>query len=249
MAEVKTEVKKDAHDDGHGASAGGGADLKTIGKTVLWVVAIVFVITFAILIVIVNPDTAQTFIYFLNALQIFFGMVIIFCFYKLQDLRKRYLATCHEIDHLFEKKNGQGHGHGHGAHDAHGHDADGHGEHDDHHHDDKPKVATNIYEERFYRAEAHIKSPHKEEWKTGLVEMDKLLKDLLIKKGYNGDTVLELLEDAKSKGLIHPDDALLATETKNYLLRNIVKLPDEKDAKNYKNVGILYKKVLDHLLP
>ena len=246
MAEVKPEVKKDAHDDGHGASAG-GADLKTIGKTALWAVAIVFVITFAILIVIVNPDTAQTFIYFLNALQVLFLFVIGFCFYKLQDLRKRYLATCHEIDHLYADKNGQGHAtHGHG--DAHGHDEHGHGEHDDHHHDDKPKVATNIYEERFYRAEAHIKSPHKEEWKTGLVEMDKLLKDLLIKKGYNGDTVLELLENAKSKGLIHSDDGLLATETKNYLLRNIVKLPDEKDAKNYKNVGILYKKVLDHLL-
>lgn len=223
----------------------GGIDIKGISKVAIWIVLIFFVVVFAIIIVVINPTTAQNFIYFLQGLQVFFGLVIVFCIYKLQDLRKRYLASCHEIDHLFANKNGQGHGHGH-DHANHGHDDHGHGH--GHIHEEKEKAPTNIYEERFQRAVKSANSHQREEWRIGLIELDKLLKDLLFKNGYEGETIEELLLSAKEKGFKHVEDAEMANKAKKHLVKNMAKLPDEAERKTYHNVATLYKLAIKELL-
>lgn len=228
-----SEVKKV---DTHGNASGG--NIKELSKFILWSITILFVIVFAVLIVIINPDTANMFIRFLQALQFLFFIVIIFCFYKLQDFRKRFLASCHEIDHIFADKNGQGHGHDHKHEDHHGHDD----------HEEKEKAPTNILEEKMQRAIGHINSQYKEEWKIGLVELDSILKALLIQKKYTGSTVVEMLSDAKEKGYKYSQDAIMAHKTKTHLLKNITKLPDENDRKVYSNILILYKKVIQELM-
>jgi hypothetical protein len=217
---------------------GGGIDIKGISKVAIWITLIFFVFAFAIIIVVINPTTAQNFIYFLQGLQVFFVLVILFCFYKLQDFRKRFLAHCHEVDHLFADKNGQGHGHGHG-HDDHG---DGHG------HEEKEQAPTNIYEERFQRAMKSANSNQREEWRIGLIELDKLLKDLLFKKGYVGETIDELLTSAKEKGFKYYEDIEIANRTKRHLIKNMAKLPDESERTTYHNVSTLYKLAIKDLL-
>lgn len=240
MSDPKVEVKKDA---GDGSSGGFGMnEVKAVSKFFVWSVLIFFVVIAVVLIVFLNPSTAEFFIRFLQALQVIFVIIIVFCFFKLQQFRKKFLASCHDIDHIFADKNGQGHGSGgHGA---------GHDEHSDEHaHDDhKPKVPTNLMEEKLYKAIGHINSQFKEEWKIGLVELDIILKTLLIKKNYTGSTVLEMLEDAKIKGFKYSDDAKIAHKTKTYLLRDITKLPEDKDVNNYKNVLTLYRKIINELM-
>lgn len=249
----------DAHAAPAAAPAGagaGGTDLKWLGKIVLWFVIVFFVLAFAVIIVVVNPTTAQNFIYFLQGLQVFFGLVILFCFYKLQDFRKRFLDICHQIDHLFAEKNGEGdHGHaehGHGGSaghdDAHG---DKHGEHDhksDHTEKFLNKIPENILEEKFQRAIKNVNSTFREEWRLGLVELDKTLKDLLIKKGYDGGTIDELLQDAKDKKFLQYENAELATRLKRHLTKDMVKLPDIKDHETYKKVATLYRHAIHELM-
>jgi hypothetical protein len=250
MAEVKkATTPATGHGDAHGAPAGnGGVTVKSVSKFVIWFTLIFFVAAFAIIIVVVNPTTAQNFIYFLQGLQVFFALVVIFCFYKLQDFRNRFLATCHEIDHLFEEKNGQGHGHGHDDH-GHGSHGDGHGHNNHGHgHEEKEKAPTNIYEERFQRAVKSANSHQREEWRLGLIELDKLLKDLLFKEGYVGETIEELLASAKEKGFKHFKDAELANKMKKYLVKNMAKLPVEGDRTTYQNVATLYKLAIKDLL-
>lgn len=230
MADLKTTAP--------GASSS-GIDVRGIGRFVFWFIVMFFVAVFAIIIVVINPITAQNFIYFLQALQIFFVLVIIFCFYKLQDFRRKFLAGCHEIDHLFEEKNGQ----------SHGHDNDGHNDHDaGHGHEEKEKAPTNIHEERFQRALKSANSHQREEWRIGLIELDKLLKDLLFKNGYEGDTIEELLNNAKEKGFKYFEDALLANRTKRYLIKDMARLPQKSEGQTYKSVATLYKLAIKELL-
>jgi predicted transcriptional regulator len=245
------------HGDAHAAPAagGGGITAKSVSKFVLWFSAVFIVGIMAIFLVVLNPVTAQNFVYFLQGLQVLFGVVIVFCFYKLQDFRKRFLATCHEIDHLFADKNGQGHGHGSHSHGGHAHDDHGneHGHGDHHHKKDESnkfldKTPENIYEEKFQRAMKNVSSEYKEEWRLGLVELEKLLRELLVKKNYSGETLIELLTDAKEKGFSQVENAEVAIRTRRFLSRDLVRLPDAKDHNTYKNVATLYKFAINALI-
>jgi hypothetical protein len=250
MAEEKKPAVPAAH-AAHGDAKvenSSGLTVKSISKFVIWFTLIFFVVSFSVIIVIVNPTTAQNFIYFLQGLQVLFGVVVVFCFYKLQVFRKRFLATCHEIDHLFADKNGQGHGHGHGHHDDKGHHTQHGHDHVDKHDKFLHKKPENIFEERFQRAMKSVDSNHKEEWRLALIELDKLLKDLLLRKNYSGETIEELLNDAKSKKFSEAENAIIANKTKKMLLRNIVKMPEEKDRRLYVGAATLYKLAINDLM-
>lgn len=127
-----------------------------------------------------NPSVADYFVYFLNLIQAICLLLIIFMFYKLEEYRNQFAATGASIVKNYEDKL-------------------------EHHHDHVDDKA--YLKERYDLAMQQLNSHADSEWKTGLVELDNFIRMALLDKGYVGNITLELVKDAKEKGLEHIEEA------------------------------------------
>jgi hypothetical protein len=62
-----------------------------------------------------------------------------------------------------------------------------------------------------------IESPNESDWRVGIIEADSMLEEVLKEKGYSGDTLGELLESAKSGGLMTIQNAWDAHLVRNQI--------------------------------
>ena len=60
-------------------------------------------------------------------------------------------------------------------------------------------------------------SPNESDWRVAIIEADTMMEELLKKKGVPGDTVAELLEEARSDGYAHIQDAWDAHLVRNQI--------------------------------
>lgn len=231
MSDPKPPGKNDPH--AAASHAHDSFDFKKLYPYLKWVILFIFFVGFIVFILQLSSASYQLFLYGTFVLEFVCILVLIYQFYHLQKYRAEFLHWCHEIDHLYAEKNGQAK---HGAHGHGGHDAVGHEEHE--------HVPT-ITELKLKKAKEHIYSKYPEESKTGLKELDVLLKNLLIQKKYVGETVSELLDDAKKKGYENASDALLAHKTKNYLIK--MQSSENSQVKIFQQVYELYARVIQDL--
>ncbi len=140
----------------------------------------VFIFIFCVLYSYFNPDFTNTFITILNIIQIFTLVIIAFLAYKLWFFMKEFSKTGGEIVSNYESKIKHHH-----------HEHNGHSQ----------------LEEKYNNAMQQLSSVVDSEWKSGLVELDNYIRLVLLEKNYAGDTTLELLNDAKLKGLKHVEEA------------------------------------------
>jgi hypothetical protein len=164
-------------------------DFGNFFKSIFWVILVILVVFFSFLIVIVNEQTALNFIKFLNALEILFGVYLVYLIYKFIDYTYKFQHWSNKIGEFYGSR--------YKPDDA------------------SKKIVTSPIRQRFEKSIMHISSPYKEEWKIGIIELDTILKDLLIQKQYIGDTVGELLKDAEKKGLKTLDYAWEAHKIRN----------------------------------
>lgn len=192
------DAKGDAHGDAHGGAS--ATDFKAITKFFAWLIIIGLAILATVLIVFVDPQTAQNFIYFLNGLEILFLIYLIANVYKFYGYYHKFEHYCHHIQHIYDHK---------------------------YHPEKKSSVTLTPEELRFERAKAHINSSYKEEWKIGVIELDTILKDLL-KAKYKGDTVGDLLNDAEKNGFKSISTAWEAHKVRNKIVHEGIKYEFDK---------------------
>lgn len=189
----------DHHDEGGG---GGGFDPKAV-VTALVVIFLALAVLGAVLFVLVlNQETARNFIFFLNGLEILLGIYLIFLLFKLYEYIQKFKHQSYDIHHFYESRYVP------------------------------PKESTgpvNKLEMRFNKAKEHVMSTYKEEWKIGIIELDTILKDLLVQANYRGDTVGELLKSAESKGFRALQDAWEAHKVRNRVVHEGIKYDMRQD--------------------
>ncbi len=192
------EHKDEKKDAGTGAPA---PDLKAITKFAIGFILFVIVGATTILIVFLNQETAQNFVRFLNGIEILLGIYLGYGFFQLR-------GHIHKFDHHVESL----------------------GEfYQTRYKPEAEKIeATSPLQLRFRKAKEHIMSKYKEEWKIGVIELDTLLKDLLVKK-YKGDTVGELLKDADSKDMKNVKVAWEAHKVRNQIVHEGIKYDMSND--------------------
>ncbi len=187
--EAPKEVKKDDH--GHPSIFKPFVDalkaIITVGGTLILSFFLVFL----------NRETAINFIYFLNALEIFFVLYAIFLIYKFFNFKHKFDHHVHDIHHRFSKMYVPSK------------------------EDELAKISHNVF--KFEKSKAHIASRFPEEWKIGIIELDTVLKNLLIENNYTGAGIVEMLSDAYEKGFTKVREALEAHKLRTRIVRVGVK--------------------------
>lgn len=181
------EEKKAEHKE---EEAGGGIDFKAFGKTIFWIIAVTLTGFFTWLIVIVNPTTALNFLKFLYFLEIFLGVVLVFLFFKFIDFTYKFQEWNDKIGAFYESKYKP---------------------------DAKLEAPKDSIQDKYDKAIGHIYSNNKDEWKSGVLELDQYMREFLKAHGHKGDTIPDLLNDAKQKGVKYLDYA-----ENVHILRNLV---------------------------
>lgn len=74
-----------------------------------------------------------------------------------------------------------------------------------HHHEHNDKNVD--IKGRYKLALDYLNSENEVEWQIGIVELDNFIRLSLLSLGYVGETTIELIDDAKTKGLKHADAA------------------------------------------
>lgn len=78
----------------------------------------------------------------------------------------------------------------------------GHIDHGIHDIAERNKQNENKINPRWHYIMTLIESPNESDWRVGIIEADSMLEEMLREKGFQGDTVSELLEDAKNGGVM-----------------------------------------------
>lgn len=194
------EHKDDKKDAGHGATA--SIVSKETVDTIIYSCLVLLVIGAAIYIALVNPETAATFVYFLNGLQVLLVLYIGYLIWKLRQFIHKFEHHVHGLMEIFKSK---------------------------YRPPAKRGRALTQLENRFERSKGHIGSQYREEWKIGIIELDTILKDLLVQRGYSGDTVGELLKSAGEKGMSSVNLAWEAHKIRNQVVHEGIKFEMSQD--------------------
>lgn len=166
---------------------------------------LLFIIVGAVVVVVafLNEETAKNFLSFIYGLEILLGLYLSYLFYLFWYHMKKFDHHVHELEHMFANKS-------------------------------KPQKKKTTHSdplwERFERSKKHITSQYREEWKIGIIELDTILRDLLKRNNYIGDTVAELLKYAESKGFKNVNAAWDAHRVRNQIVHEGVKFEISNDS-------------------
>lgn len=203
MVDAKTEDK----------GGGGFLNIKNHLTLLFWVLSVILTLIIATIIILYDTKAAQNFVYFINAVEIFFVIYIVSLIVKLKDHLNKFKAATKRIEDFYASRYVKP--------------------------DENVKTKSQI-ELRFEKAKDHIDSKYQEEWKIGVIELDTILRDLL-KEKFTGETVGELLDNAKEKGFDKLNEAWEAHKVRNNIVHEGVRyVLDESLAvrtlNNYKSV-------------
>lgn len=159
--------------DPHG-HGGGGGEGKKINPIYLGVGAVFFIVF--VVYFYFNPSSVDTLTIILHVIQGVCVLIMLFLFFKLEKFRKAFADNGAAIVHNYESKL-------------------------KHHHDHVELKAD--LKSKYGLAVEHIHSKSENEWKTGLIELDNFIRMALVDAHYEGETTIDLINDAKSKGHKH----------------------------------------------
>ena len=169
---------------------------------ILWTVGglIFFYVAYAV--IFQTIEGMLNFVLFLNILQLICAILIIFFLFKLSGYILEYKHWTHKMEMWYVGKYKP---------------------------EEEKSESISPERERYGRAKLHIESQYKEEWKIGVIELDNLLRDLLKAKGYNGETVADLLDDATKKGMRSVNSAWEGHRVRNRVVHEGLKYDFPKE--------------------
>jgi hypothetical protein len=195
-------------DIAHDAKKSEGAEVRHLSvyeylKIVGYIVVFVIVGAVVVVVAFLDEESANNFLNFLYGIEILLGLYIMYLLYLFWHHMKRFDHHVHELEHMFAGKTKKS---------------------------KKVNLNSDPLWERFERSKKHITSQYREEWKIGIIELDTILRDLLKKNNYIGDTVAELLKYAESKGFKNVNAAWDAHRVRNQIVHEGVKFEMSNDS-------------------
>lgn len=178
-------------------------DIKKVSIVLFWILAIIMVAIFAYFIVLIDEQSIINFMKFLNILEVILGLYLVFLLYKLYTYTEQFKYWGDKIGDFYGKRYAP---------------------------EKKEANASSPIVQRFEKAKQHISSNYKEEWKIGVIELDNILRDLLVSNGYLGETVAELLNDGLKKGMQTVEIAWEAHKVRNKVVHEGVKYAFSKES-------------------
>lgn len=196
------------------SSSSGGGDSSGLIMFIVKILVVVVVILIGFALMVRNPATTISFIYFLQWLQLLSVIVIIGGIITTIMMMRRFTPLNIAL------------GEGYGAKYKPP--------------TDKPSNET-AYSGRMTQVESHIESNSEAEWKLAVIEMDGILRDVLKDNGYLGDTIAEQLKAAETRPFNTFQNAWDAHKVRNRIAHEGVSFTIDKH--EAKRVYGLYKSV------